>query len=113
MSVTIASLQSHGVSQLLVYCFGKREGGWSCHHRGTLPIDRFRADQALPDIQRRCRCTVCGWRQADPPGLQQATGCTAERWMDDAATGQEIGRSVGAFAFCAGAITTEKKKYSA
>jgi hypothetical protein len=64
-AVTIASLQSHGVRQLLVYCLGKREGDWPCHHQGKLPIDRFQAEEVLSDIERRCRCTVCGWRRAD------------------------------------------------
>jgi hypothetical protein len=30
-----------------------------------LPIDRFQAEEVLKDIERRCRCTVCGWRRAD------------------------------------------------
>jgi hypothetical protein len=64
-SVTIASLQAHGVSQLVVYCRGKRNWDWPCHHSGELPLDRFRADEVLGDIERRCRCTACGWRQAD------------------------------------------------
>jgi len=63
--VTIASVRTHGVRQLLVYCRGKREGDWPCHHQGTLPVDRFGADEALRDIERRCRCTACGWRKAD------------------------------------------------
>jgi len=29
------------------------------------PVDRFGADEALRDIERRCRCTACGWRRAD------------------------------------------------
>ena len=65
MSVTIASVRAHGVRQLLVYCLGNREGDWPCHHQGTLPIDRFLAEEVLSDIERRCRCTVCGWRRAD------------------------------------------------
>jgi hypothetical protein len=80
---TIASLQSHGVRQLLVYCLGKREGDWPCHHQGTLPIGRFRADEILGDIESRCRCTVCGWRRADlrpdyskPQAARQSVG-----WM--------------------------------
>lgn len=44
---------------------GKREGDWPCNHQSTLPVERFQADEALPDIQRRCRCTMCGWRRAD------------------------------------------------
>jgi hypothetical protein len=64
-SVTIASICAHGVRQLLVYCLGRREGDWPCHHSGKLPIDRFQAEEVLQDIERRCRCTVCGWRRAD------------------------------------------------
>ena len=63
--VTIASLQAHGVSQLVVYCRGKRSWDWPCHHSGELPPDRFGADEVLGDIERRCRCTACGWRRAD------------------------------------------------
>jgi hypothetical protein len=65
MPVTIASVRVHGVRQLLVYCRGKREGDWPCHHQGELPIEKFGAEQTLRDIERRCRCTVCGWRRAD------------------------------------------------
>jgi hypothetical protein len=59
-TVTIASVRVHGIRQLLVYCLGKREGDWPCHHSGKLPIDRFQAEEVLSDIERRCRCTVCG-----------------------------------------------------
>jgi len=62
---TIASARAHGVRQLLVYCLGKREGDWPCHHSGKLPIDRFQGDEVLTDIERRCRCAACGWRRAD------------------------------------------------
>jgi hypothetical protein len=44
-SVTIDSVRAHGVRQLLVYCLGKREGDWPCHHQGKLPIDRFQAEE--------------------------------------------------------------------
>jgi hypothetical protein len=40
--VTIGSVRAHGVRELLVYCLGKREGDWPCHHQGALPIDRLR-----------------------------------------------------------------------
>jgi len=36
-----------GVRQLLVYCLGKREGDWPCHHLGKLAIDRFQAEEVL------------------------------------------------------------------
>jgi hypothetical protein len=64
-SVTIGAVRVHGVKTLLVYCHGKRDGDWPCHHSGELPIERFSAEETLPDIQRRCRCTICGWRRAD------------------------------------------------
>ena len=56
--VTIASVRAHGVRQLLVYCRGRRAGDWSCHE-ATLAVDRFGADEALRDIERRFRCTAC------------------------------------------------------
>jgi hypothetical protein len=58
LSVTIASLRPHGVRQLLVYCRGKREGDWPCHHSGELPIEQFSAEETLRDIERRCQCTA-------------------------------------------------------
>ena len=45
--VTIASVRAHGVRQLLVYCNGKREGDWPCHHHGELPIEQFSAEETL------------------------------------------------------------------
>ena len=51
--LTIASLQAHEVSQLVVYCRGKRNGYWPCHHSGELPLNRFRAEEVLGDIERR------------------------------------------------------------
>jgi hypothetical protein len=53
--VTIASVRAHGVRRFLVYCNGKREGHWLCHHSGILPIDLFQADEVLSDIERQCR----------------------------------------------------------
>ena len=47
-TVTIASVRAHGVRQLLVYCNGKREGDWPCHHQSELPIDRFLAEKRCP-----------------------------------------------------------------
>ena len=41
--VTIASVRAHGVRQLLVYCNGKRDGDWPCHHSGQLPSEQFSA----------------------------------------------------------------------
>ena len=32
---------------------------------GMLSVDGFEADEVLPDIERRCRCTACGWRRAN------------------------------------------------
>jgi hypothetical protein len=82
-TVTIASVRAHGVRQLLVYCFGKREGDWPCHHSGKLPIDPFQAEEVLSDIERRCRCTVCGWRRADlrPDYSKQQAARQSVGWM--------------------------------
>jgi hypothetical protein len=56
--LTIALLQAHGVSQLVVYCRGKRKGDWPCHHSGELRLDRFWANEVLGDIEQRCRCSM-------------------------------------------------------
>ena len=83
-TVTIASLQSRGVRQLLVYCLGKREGDWPCRYSGKLPIERLQADEVLSEIERRCRCTVCGWRRADlrpDYSKQQASRQGGVGWM--------------------------------
>ena len=81
--VTIAHVRTQGVSQLLIYCRGKREGNWPYHHEGTLPIDRFHADEALKDIERRCRCTACGWRKADlrPDYSKREPARTSVGWI--------------------------------
>jgi hypothetical protein len=63
--ITIAHVRSHGVTKLIVFCRGKREGGWLCHHEATLSIDRFLVTETIGDIESRCRCTACGWRKAD------------------------------------------------
>jgi hypothetical protein len=65
VTVTIASIRAHGVETLLVYCNGKRDGDWPCNHQGKLAIDCFDDGVPLRDIERRCRCTACGWRRAD------------------------------------------------
>jgi hypothetical protein len=51
--VTLASLRPHGVRQLLVYCQGKREGDWPCHHQGTLPVERFRPNSGHQEVMLR------------------------------------------------------------
>jgi hypothetical protein len=81
--VTIAHVRTHGVRQLLVYCNGKRAGDWPCHHQGILPVDRFRADEAIKDIERRCRSTACGWRRADlrPDYSRQQAARQSVGWM--------------------------------
>jgi hypothetical protein len=81
--VTIASIRTHGVRQLLVYCRGKRENDWPCHHQGTLPIECFEDDEPLADIQGRCRCTACGWRKADsrPDSNLQQVEQRSISWM--------------------------------
>jgi hypothetical protein len=53
------------------------------HHQGALPVDRFQADEVLQDIERRCRCTVCGWRRADlrPDYSKQQAAGQSVGWM--------------------------------
>jgi hypothetical protein len=81
--VTIASLRPHGVRQLLVYCHGKRDGNWPCHHQATLPINSFQDHEAIKDIERHCRCTACGWRRADlrPDYSKQQASLYGGGWM--------------------------------
>jgi hypothetical protein len=57
-NTAIASVRTHGVRQLLVYCNGKRESDWLCH--GELPIEQFSAKETLPDLQRRWRTAADG-----------------------------------------------------
>jgi hypothetical protein len=68
---------------LLIYYLSKREGDWPCHHQSTLPIDRFQAGEVLTDIERRCRCTVCGWLRADlrPDYSKQEAARRSVGWM--------------------------------
>jgi hypothetical protein len=63
--ITIAHVRSQGVTQLIVFCRGKRDGDWPCHNEATLQVDRFQAAETIEEIERRCRCTACGWRKAD------------------------------------------------
>jgi hypothetical protein len=81
--VTIAAVRAHGVRTLLVYCNGKRDGDWPCHHQATLPIEQFSADECLRDIERRCRCTECGWGRADlrPDYSKQQVARASVGWM--------------------------------
>lgn len=83
--VTVASVRAHGVRSLLIYCNGKRDGEWPCNnHQGKLAVDRFDDDVVLRDIERRCRCTACGWRRADlrpDYSPQQKAKATAVGWM--------------------------------
>jgi len=58
--VTIASVRAHGVRRLFVYCRGKREGDWPCHHEEILAMDTFADDEALHDIQCRCDARRAG-----------------------------------------------------
>jgi hypothetical protein len=74
--VTIASVRAHGVRQVLVYCLGKREGDWPCHHLGKLPINRFQAEEVLQDS--RWRGLICDQTTAK-------AGSTAKCRLDDAA----------------------------
>ena len=77
--VTLAPVRAHGVRQLLVYCNGKRESDWPCHHSGELPIEQFSAEETLSEIQRRC--TICGWRRADLYSRQQAALYGGAGWI--------------------------------
>jgi hypothetical protein len=68
LAVTIASVRARGASQLLVFCFCKRE---RCHanHQGKLPIDRFHAAGLIYD-----RITAAG-----EPGVSMSAW-VLQRW---------------------------------
>jgi hypothetical protein len=63
--LTISDVRAHGVTRLLVFCRGKRENDWPCHHEGMLSVDGFVPEETLKNIESLCRCTACGWRRAD------------------------------------------------
>jgi hypothetical protein len=48
-----------------------------------LPVDRFQAEEYLRDIERRCRCTKCGWRRTDlrPDFSKQQIALYGGGWM--------------------------------
>jgi len=50
---------------------------------GTLPVDRFGADEVLRNIERRCRCAACGWRRVDlrPDYSVQQAPRTSVGWI--------------------------------
>lgn len=75
--LTIASLQAHGVSQLVVYCRGKRNGYWPCHHSGELPLNCFRAEEVL------ATSSDDGWRRADvrPDYSKQQVASQGVGWI--------------------------------
>jgi hypothetical protein len=81
-SITIAEARAAGATRLLVYCLGRRAGDWPCHHAGALPTERFRGEEALSTIARRCRCTACGWRRAEvrPDYGKVQAGPTSVGW---------------------------------
>ena len=81
---------------ICVLPWGKREGDWPFHHEGTLQVECFGDDEALADIQRRCRCTAgCGWRRADlrPDYSVQPTARQNAGWMMPPGANAEIGPS--------------------
>lgn len=65
---TIGHYRGHGVTRLLIYCNGKREGGWPCFRYGrpvAVSIDDFPGEARLVDIEQKFRCDLCGCRAAD------------------------------------------------
>lgn len=49
----------------------------------ALPVDRFKAEEGLAEVEIRCRCTVCRWRRADlrPDFSARADPRTSVGWM--------------------------------
>jgi len=57
---TIGYVRSLNIGHLSVWCEGKREGGWPCHHSGTVSIAGLPDDMTLRSIERRMLCEACG-----------------------------------------------------
>lgn len=57
---TIGYVRSLKIGSLDVYCDGKREGGWPCHHHSVMSIYGLPDEMTLVSIERRLRCQNCG-----------------------------------------------------
>jgi hypothetical protein len=57
---TIGYVRSLKIGHLTVWCQGKREGGWPCHHNSTMSIEGLPDEMTIVSIERRLRCEKCG-----------------------------------------------------
>jgi hypothetical protein len=57
---TIGYVRGLKVGHLCIWCEGKREGGWPCHHNSTMSIEGLPDEMTLVSIERRLRCEQCG-----------------------------------------------------
>jgi hypothetical protein len=59
-SPTVGYVRSFGIQTLCVYCHGKREGAWPCHHTGQVDVSGMANEVPLASIAERLVCTACG-----------------------------------------------------
>ena len=57
---TIGYVRGLKIGRLCIWCEGKREGGWPCHHNSTMSIEGLPDELTLASIERRLRCEQCG-----------------------------------------------------
>jgi hypothetical protein len=59
---TVGYVRGLKIGGLCIWCEGKREGDWPCHHTAEMSIDGFADDMPIASIERRLRCQKCGPR---------------------------------------------------
>jgi len=57
---TVGYVRGLGIRTLCVYCRAKREGGWPCHHSGSIDVSTMSDGATLASIETRLACTACG-----------------------------------------------------
>jgi hypothetical protein len=83
---TIGYVRGMKIGHLTVWCYGKREGGLTCHHNKTMSIESLPDEMTLVSIEQRLRCEECG-----TPGRAEVRPDWSEITvqLDDAARGKE------------------------
>ena len=79
---TVGYVRRLEISSLSVWCKGKREGAWPCHHGGTVALEGIADEEPLLAVERRLVCTACGaigaadvrpnWAEIGQTGLKSA-----------------------------------------
>jgi|SRR6185312_112640 len=57
---TIGYVRDLSIRSLCVYCRGKREGAWPCHHSGVVGIAEMSSEITLASIELKLVCKACG-----------------------------------------------------